>query len=94
MKAFTALAATAITVASLGTAGMAVADDDRCSASKSQWRSLDDVRSAATSLGYDVRKIDTDDGCYEVYARDDRGRRLEVYFHPVSLDVVKIKEDD
>ena len=38
--------------------------------------------------GWKVRNVKVDGGCYEVYAIDDRGRRVEAYFHPVTLESV------
>ena len=35
--------------------------------------------------GWTVRCIKEDGGCYEVYAMDDKGQRVEAYFHPVTL---------
>jgi hypothetical protein len=31
-----------------------------------------------------VRRIKEDGGCYEVYAPDEKGQRMEVYFHPLA----------
>ncbi len=75
---------------------MAIASDDvRCSsASKSEWRSIDEVRAAAQALGYrDVRKIKADDGCYEAYAFDKNNRRVEIYMDPVTLKVVRVEPE-
>ena len=47
-------------------------------------------------MGWDVRRVRTDDGCYKVYARDAQGRRIEAEFDPVTLDLIEIEggEDD
>ena len=91
----------ATTFATLGltTLGMSVpvyaSDDDDCGyVERSQWMSEEELRGKATRMGYNVRKIEVDDGCYEVYATDSKGQRVEVYMHPVSGDVVKWKLDD
>jgi hypothetical protein len=34
---------------------------------------------------WQVRRIKVDGGCYEVYAINDKGERVEAYFHPVTL---------
>src|SRR5688572_28424723 len=34
---------------------------------------------------WQVRRIKVDGGCYEVYALNDKGERVEAYFHPVTL---------
>ena len=53
-----------------------------------------DAAARAEALGYtNIREIEWDDGCWEVYARNSAGHRVEVYLHPVSGDVVKIERD-
>jgi hypothetical protein len=34
---------------------------------------------------WQVRRIKVDGGCYEVYAINDKGERVEAYFHPVTF---------
>lgn len=72
---------------------VAVASDENCtSAPRSEWRSMDDVKTAVEKLGYkDVRKIEAEDGCYEAYAFDKNGRRVELYIDPVNLKIVRVK---
>ncbi len=55
--------------------------------------SIEAISAKATEMGYDVRKVEVDDGCYEVYGIKD-GVKSEIYFHPVSAEVVKVKLDD
>jgi hypothetical protein len=44
--------------------------------------------------GMDVRRIKTDDGCYEVKAIDARGRRIEAYYDPRTLELVKYEREE
>ncbi len=90
IKATTAIAASLALGSTMAIAG----DDARCaSAPRSEWRSIDDVRTAAEALGYkDVRKIEAEDGCFEAYAFDKDGRRVEIYRDPVSLNIVRVKD--
>ena len=37
---------------------------------------------------WQVRRIKVDGGCYEVYAMNEKGERVEAYFHPVTLERV------
>lgn len=88
---------TATLLAALVPAGAALADDDdrACgNAPRDQWMSEDALKARVTELGYQVRGIDTDDGCYEVYAVDGNGVRSEIYFNPVSGEIVRNKADD
>ena len=38
-----------------------------------------------------VRRIKVDGGCYEVYGINEKGERVEAYFHPVTLAPVPTK---
>lgn len=48
------------------------------------------VRAALVDLGYDVRKIEREDGAIEAYAVKD-GRKAELYVDPTSGKIAKIK---
>lgn len=50
----------------------------------------DAVRSALTELGYDVRKIEEEDGEIEAYVVKD-GEMAEVYVDPATGKVSKVK---
>ena len=41
--------------------------------------------------GWTVRRIKEDGGCWEVYGLDEKGKRMEAYFHPVTLAPVPMK---
>ncbi|MCB1754878.1 MAG: PepSY domain-containing protein [Gammaproteobacteria bacterium] len=79
-----------------GSAGAAFASDDRlCGKTPdSEWMSKDEVKAKAAEMGYDVRKIKVEDGCYEVYAKDAQGKKVELFMHPVSAEVVKTEVED
>jgi len=92
MNKFTAVALTLASTLIVGTSIAAASGEYCTSAPRSQWRSIDDVRVAVEALGYkNVRKIEIDDSCFEAYAFDKDGRRVEVYVDPVSLKVVRVK---
>ncbi|MSQ18883.1 MAG: PepSY domain-containing protein [Betaproteobacteria bacterium] len=38
--------------------------------------------------GWKIQRIKEDGGCFEVYAFDEKGDRVEAYFHPKTLDLV------
>ncbi len=73
--------------------GTALASSSDCNEPRDKWMSMDQARAKVTAMGYDVRKLEVDDGCYEAYATKD-GKRLEIYLNPVTAEVVKMKEDD
>jgi hypothetical protein len=52
---------------------------------KSAWQPQDALKTKLTGEGWKVRRIKVDGGCYEVYAINDKGERVEAYFHPVTF---------
>lgn len=55
------------------------------------WQPQAKLEQQLTSKGWQVRKIKVDGGCYEVYALNDKGERVEAYFHPRTLEPVPTK---
>lgn len=66
-------------------AGPLCTDQDR-----SEWLTEAEIKNRITASGFtiDVFKI-TKGNCYEIYGRDTDGRRVEVYFHPVTGSIVE-----
>ena len=52
------------------------------------WKSKEELEKQLTDQGWEVRFIKEDGGCWEVYAIDPEGDRVEAYFHPVTLENV------
>ena len=52
----------------------------------------DQITATLTADGYEVRKIEMEDGQYEAYALKD-GQRFEIYFD-ANLKIVRTKTDD
>ncbi len=78
----------------LGAAGAALADDDDCRVPMANWQPREAVQKMATSQGWTVRRIKTDDGCYEIKGRDATGREIEVKVDPATLAIVEFEYDD
>jgi hypothetical protein len=55
---------------------------------ESGWQSEDALKRKLTDQGWQIRRIKIDGGCYEVYAVNDKGQRVESYFHPVTFEHV------
>lgn len=66
--------------------GLATCD----SGSPDTWQPQEKLSAILKAKGWEVRNIKVDGGCYEVYALDDKGERVEAYFHPVTLERVPI----
>jgi hypothetical protein len=76
------------------TAMPALASDDCPSYPKEQWLQPEQIKAKAEELGYTVRSVGEDDGCLEVKGTSQDGKRVEVYFDPVTAAVVKTKGGD
>tara|TARA_R110000787_G_scaffold63679_11_gene144054 strand:- start:145871 stop:146158 length:288 start_codon:yes stop_codon:yes gene_type:complete len=75
----------------------AQADQDygnRCNAPMAEWQPRENLQQKLEAEGWQVKRIKTDDGCYEVYAIDKDGNRIEAYFDPKSLKMLRKKSDD
>lgn len=70
------------------TAGPALAET-ACSVPKAEWQSEQALRDKLTAKNWTVNKIKIDDGCYEVYGKDDKGEKYEIYFNPKTLEPIE-----
>ncbi len=90
MRRFITLAAFATV---LGLAGEAAAHGDvKCEATRADRRPSVDLQKMLKAQGWTVRKIVVTNGCYEVYARDAKNDKKEVFFHPKTLQRVTAPE--
>lgn len=83
-KSMSRLFAATVLLATAGAAhatGLATCE----SGPKSGWQPETKLEQMLTEKGWKVRRIKEDGGCYEVYALNDKGERVEAYFHPVTL---------
>ena len=57
---------------------------------KDKWIPEAAMRAKAEAAGHkiDVFKV-TKGGCYEIYGRDAAGKRIEIYFNPLTGDAVE-----
>ncbi|MEC5325693.1 PepSY domain-containing protein [Aurantimonas sp. A3-2-R12] len=74
--------------------GSAYADDDDCNVPMASWQPREAVQKMAEAQGWTVRRIKTDDGCYEIDGRDAKGREIEVTVDPGTLAIVGTEYDD
>lgn len=61
--------------------GLATCD----SGPQSGWKPKEELTKLLEGKGWKVRLVKPDGGCYEVYAMDEKGARVEAYFHPVTF---------
>lgn len=74
--------------------GTAFASDDKCSVPMSDWQPREALRQKLEADGWKVNRIKVDDGCYEAYAINKEGQRIEAYFDPKTFKIVKMKVED
>jgi hypothetical protein len=86
------LSAAAVVAAALFP-GLALAEDLCVLAEGETAKTEDEVKAYAGELGFTVANLKTEDGCYEVYATDTIGTKLEVFFHPATFKIAKVKVD-
>jgi hypothetical protein len=70
--------------------GLATCD----SGSRESWQAQEKLAALLKEKGWQVRRIKEDGGCYEVYALNDKGERVEAYFHPRTLAPVPTGSKD
>ncbi len=87
MKKALVLVALALTLAVAGEAN--ASDESRDATPKAAWLAKDAIKSKLSDLGYSVRKIEAEDGGYEVTATDKEGKKVELKVNPVTGEIEK-----
>jgi hypothetical protein len=58
---------------------------------QSEWKSHDELYQKLVKEGWQVRRMEKTPSCYEVYAKDPQGKRVEAFFDPVTFARVEEK---
>ncbi len=58
---------------------------------KSEWRPHTELQKKLEQEGWTVRRMEKTDTCYEVYAKDPKGKRVEAFFDPKTFE--RVEED-
>lgn len=56
---------------------------------KEQWRPHTELQEKLTKEGWVIRRMEKTATCYEVYAKDPQGKRVEAFFDPVTFKRVE-----
>ena len=75
--------------------GAAVAQEhkERCDpVPQAEWRPQAELERMLVNKGWKIARVKITNGCYEVYARDAKNAKKEVFFHPKTLQVVTAPE--
>jgi hypothetical protein len=64
--------------------------DVKCTtAPKEQWRPHTELQEKLIKEGWQIRRMEKTATCYEVYAKDPQGKRVEAFFDPVTFKRVE-----
>jgi hypothetical protein len=58
---------------------------------KKEWQPSETLKRQLEAKGWKVRRVKVDGGCYEVYGFNEKGQKVEEYFHPKTLEPVPTK---
>ena len=62
---------------------------------KEKWQDQSAFEADLVEQGYTIKKFKVTSGnCYEIYAYNDKGQKVEIYFNPISGEKVKEEIDD
>ena len=56
---------------------------------KEEWAPEDTLKKALQDEGYAIKKFKVDGNCYEIYGLDPKGQKVEIYFDPKTLGIIK-----
>jgi hypothetical protein len=77
--------------------GSAVAGPKCTEEPQSKWLTEEQMTKKFTALGFkdDVKKLHVSKGkCWEIYGHDKNGKKVEVYFHPITADIMEANYKD
>ncbi len=84
---------TAAICLSAGLSGAAFASE-KCAVPMADWQPREALQTKLEGDGWKVRSIKTEDGCYEAYAINADGKKVEAYFNPQTFQSVGMKIED
>lgn len=66
--------------------GAAAHGDVKCKAyPKAEWKPHTELEKKLVAEGWTIRRMEVSKTCYEVYAKDPKGNRVEAFFDPVTF---------
>ncbi|MFN3317904.1 MAG: PepSY domain-containing protein [Allorhizobium sp.] len=73
--------------------GTALASE-KCNVAMADWKPREALQTKLEGEGWKVRSIKMEDGCYEAYAINAEGKKVEAYFDPQTFQSVDMKIED
>jgi hypothetical protein len=95
MKTFTTLSITklALLSATIAMSSAVIAGPKCTDEPQSKWLTPEQMTQKFQALGYkdDVKKLKVSGGkCWEIYGTNKEGEKVEVYFHPITGEIVEL----
>lgn len=64
----------------------------KCDKPKDQWMKESAFRTQLEQKGYQIKTFKVSSGqCYEIYGSDKSGKKVEIYFDPVTAEILQSK---
>ncbi|MBV1788471.1 PepSY domain-containing protein [Marinobacterium sp. D7] len=82
----------ALLISTAALSATAYAEEELCDVPKAEWQPQEALEQSLQAKGWEIRKVKVDEGCYEVYAKNEKGERVEAYFDPKSFEIVKMQD--
>ncbi len=86
-----------LTLSALGLLGTLAASNlyasDLCDVAEADRQPVEALQSKLEADGWEIKKIKVDEGCYEAYAINSEGQRVEAYFNPQTFELIKSETD-
>jgi hypothetical protein len=55
---------------------------------KEEWKPQAELERKLGNQGWKISRVKITNGCYEVYGRDEKNKKVETFFHPKTFEVV------
>lgn len=79
-----------ILLSGLLTMGVSWAGPECTKEPKEKWQNKEDFQKNLVTKGYKIKVFkETSGNCYEIYGWDSAGKKVEIYYNPVTAEVVK-----
>lgn len=86
-----------LTLCALGLLGTLAAGNlyasDLCTVAEADRQPIEALQSKLEADGWEIKKMKVDEGCYEAYAINSEGQRVEAYFNPQTFELIKSEID-
>lgn len=89
-----AMLSAAVAAGVLALAGQAAAAPACTKEPQSKWLTEAQMKAKIAQLGYTVKVFQVSGSCYEIYGKTKDGKKAEVYFNPVTGQIVRNNVDD